>query len=97
MDPPAPPSTTAQELKAERAQREPVKRDSRVLRLDRMTNYEAALAQIVGTVNSRPCGNCSKGNGPFVLCVSRPGVFNESCANCHYNSLGKRCSLRGCK
>ena len=97
MDPPAPLLTTAQELKAERAQREPVKRDSHVLRLDRMTNYEAVLVQIMGTMNSWPCGNCSKGNGLFVLCVLRPGVFNESCANCHYNSLGKCCSLQGCK
>ena len=52
MDPPAPPSTTAQELKAKRAQCEPVKHNSCVLWLDHMTNYKAALAQIMGTVNS---------------------------------------------
>lgn len=48
------------------------------------------------------CGNCSKGNGPFVHCrvvlfpdaSQSPIQWNWACAGCSYSSGGNKCSFR---
>ena len=64
------------------------------LNTGRPTNFEAVLGQIVGQFAPAPCRHCAGGYGPWTLCVVVPGHFGGSCANCHYGSLGTRCSLR---
>lgn len=61
---------------------------------DRSSNRESYLAQCVGEVALEPCKHCKKGSGPYLLCVTVPGYLWESCANCHYNNEGVRCSFR---
>src|SRR3981081_3291993 len=63
-------------------------------RLNRDANIEANLAQITGQVNVPECTHYARRNGVFVLCVSAAGQLSGSCANCHYNNEGVRCSLR---
>ncbi|KAJ5426127.1 hypothetical protein N7465_001197 [Penicillium sp. CMV-2018d] len=48
------------------------------------------------------CGNCSRGNGPFVHCrvvllrdATQPTIqWNWACAGCSYSSGGSKCSFR---
>jgi hypothetical protein len=76
--------------------REPVLRpEASEINWARVVNKEAVAAQVAGEVNEFPCRHCDRGNGPFTECVSVYGFLNGSCANCHYNSSGRRCSLRG--
>ena len=74
--------------------RNPTTRPGRNTRLNRDANIEANLAQITGQVNVPECAHCARENGVFALCVSAPGHLSGSCANCHYNNEGVRCSLR---
>lgn len=74
--------------------RNPTTRPGRNARLNRDANIEANLAQITGQVNVPECAHCARRNGVFALCVSAPGQLSGSCANCHYNNEGVRCSLR---
>ena len=74
--------------------RNPTTRPGRNIRLNRDANIEANLAQIIGQVNIPECAHCARRNGVFVLCVSAAGQLSGSCANCHYNNEGVRCSLR---
>lgn len=82
--------------------RNPTNRDGRITRLTRSSNprrirtanIEANLAQITGRVNVPECAQCTQGSGVFALCVSVPSQLRGSCANCHYNDKGARCSLR---
>ncbi len=76
--------------------RNPVTRPGRTVRLTRDANIEANLAQITGQVNDPACSHCARNFGVFAACVSSAGQLNESCANCHYNNEGVRCSLREC-
>jgi len=77
--------------------REPVLNEGRQLRLDRAVNREALLAQTRGVRLHVPCSHCKKGQGPFTVCAAVPGHLNGSCASCHYNNSGSRCSLRSGK
>lgn len=61
---------------------------------ERMGNREAILAQACGNVVPSACSLCSKRNGPWTECVVATGFLGGSCANCHYNSGGSKCSLR---
>jgi len=74
--------------------RNPTTRPGRNARLNRDANIEANLAQITGQVNVLECAHCARKNGVFALCVSAAGQLSGSCANCHYNNEGVRCSLR---
>jgi hypothetical protein len=74
--------------------RNPTTRPGRNVRLNRDANIEANLAQITGQVNVPECAHCARRNGVFALCVSAPDQLSGSCANCHYNNEGVRCSLR---
>jgi hypothetical protein len=74
--------------------RNPTTRPGRNARLNRDANIEANLAQITGQVNVPECTHCAQRNGVFALCVSASGQLSGSCANCHYNNEGVRCSLR---
>lgn len=76
------------------ALRDALLRENRVLNLSRPSNVEANLAQRVGAVNPTDCTHCARGLGPFLLCVSVVDYFGGSCAGCHYNNEGTRCSLR---
>jgi hypothetical protein len=76
------------------AARNPTTRPGRNTRLTRDANIEANLAQITGQVNLPESRHCARRNGVFVLCVSVVGQLSGSCANCHYNNEGWRCSLR---
>ena len=60
----------------------------------RPSNIEALCAYQVGEVNEPPCTHCERGIGIYQQCVSVKDFLNGSCANCHYNSEGTRCSLR---
>jgi hypothetical protein len=66
--------------------------------LARTANREAVLAQAVGQVEEKPCHHCSKGEGVFATCVrvrkEDELLLKGSCAACHANSTGSRCSLR---
>lgn len=62
--------------------------------LSRGTNIEAIFGQIVGQVSPWPCTHCAGNHGPWTLCITVPGYFTGSCANCHFGSQGRRCSLR---
>ena len=64
---------------------------------ERPVNREAIIGQTRGEVTSVTCGRCQNGLGPFSKCVVVEGFFSGSCTNCHYNSQGSRCSLRGGK
>jgi hypothetical protein len=68
--------------------------ENRVLNLTRQSNVEANLAQRVGAVNTTSCAHCTRGLGPFLLCVLVVDHLGRSCANCHYNNKGTRYSLR---
>jgi hypothetical protein len=70
---------------------------SSAINLDTPGNRDAYLAQAVGSVASPACSHCTKSNGAWVGCVVVPGYFLGSCANCHYNNEGPRCTLRPCK
>ncbi|KAK6592200.1 hypothetical protein H4I96_12060 [Botrytis cinerea] len=61
------------------------------------TSVEAHLVQERGEVFTSRCNSCgNKGRpaGPWKECVALEGFLQGSCANCHVNNLGKRCSLR---
>lgn len=60
-------------------------------------NCEAYLAQGCGVPSPTPCFHCKKGGGPFSVCIVVPGYLNGSCAGCHYNGNGGRCSLGSSK
>jgi hypothetical protein len=93
---PAKASRALKQLVAMPPLREPTLRSpSAKINLDRPVNREAVAAQLVGKVNPTPCSSCKKNDGPFTLCVSVEGFLKDSCANCHFNSSGARCSLRG--
>jgi hypothetical protein len=66
--------------------------------LSRIANREAVLAQAVGEVEISPCNHCKVGVGVFTDCVrvqdGDKHFLRGSCASCHANSLGKRCSFR---
>ena len=69
------------------------------LRMNRVINREAVAAQAVGQVETTSCCHCAKGMGRFVNCV-RVKIDDEylllgSCAACHANGSGSRCSFRG--
>lgn len=75
-------------------------RTSAVLKPDGTQNnisVEAHLVQERGEVFASRCNSCgNKGRpaGPWEECVALEGFLQGSCANCHVNNLGKRCSLR---
>ncbi|KAI1451825.1 hypothetical protein F4805DRAFT_473134 [Annulohypoxylon moriforme] len=56
----------------------------------------AAYAAMVGIIlpPERSCTSCKANNSPFRNCIVLPGYLNGSCAGCHYNSGGSRCSHR---
>ncbi|KAE9367799.1 hypothetical protein N431DRAFT_429112 [Stipitochalara longipes BDJ] len=74
--------------------RVPVLRAGRATNQTRGSNLEAELGQFVGQVQTPGCTHCARGFGVWTVCVAVPGFLNGSCANCHYGSEGKRCSLR---
>jgi hypothetical protein len=74
--------------------REPETRPGRETHLYRDANIEAVLAQSTGQINDPECAHCAQGSGVWASCVSVPGSSLGSCANCHYNNEGNRCSLR---
>lgn len=47
-----------------------------------------------GDVAHVPCATCKKSCGPFTDCVVHPEIGGGSCTNCHYGSMGNRCTLR---
>ncbi|OBT40133.1 hypothetical protein VE00_09949 [Pseudogymnoascus sp. WSF 3629] len=64
--------------------------------LARPANAEAWVAQHVGKEASSLCDHCGKGSGPFggLPCVVVDDHLGGSCASCHYNSSGRRCSFQ---
>lgn len=69
-------------------------RRERAMDLGRTSNREAFLGQCVGVASATPCGHCARSLGPWDSCVVVAGQFGGSCANCHFNNEGRRCSLR---
>jgi hypothetical protein len=94
------PSNAMETLAQMTAVREPVWRDwyypVETFNLSRLFNWEALQVQCIGAVNAFPCEHCRRGYGPWAQCVILQGFLDGSCANCHYNCHGFRCSLR-CK
>jgi hypothetical protein len=74
--------------------RTPVVRLDRAVNLSRSINLEACYGQATGQIQAVPCTHCASGSGPWTECVVVAGSFWGSCANCHYSSMGSRCSLR---
>lgn len=70
------------------------------LNLQRPSNRDAVLAQAVGEEEPRACNHCMKEEGAFRTCVTVKDewglLLQGSCASCHVNSAGNRCSFR-CK
>ncbi|DAA73952.1 TPA_exp: Uncharacterized protein A8136_3938 [Trichophyton benhamiae CBS 112371] len=64
------------------------------LNLARAINRESIIMQLRGHPASAACEHCNKGAGPFIECIVMKDTFSGSCANCHFNDLGTRCSLR---
>jgi hypothetical protein len=91
---PARPSQAMLSLSQRVAVRIPRLRPGRLINTARPTNLEALLGQFTGQLNSPGCTHCTGGHGVWGACVSVPGFFGSSCANCHYGSEGRRCSLR---
>ncbi|KAF8460687.1 hypothetical protein BDZ91DRAFT_798766 [Kalaharituber pfeilii] len=71
-------------------------RSGRKIRYKPIQNLEAAIAQTRGVLHTgeKACLPCRRILGPFAQCVRVPGQFMESCASCHYNAMGARCSFR---
>jgi len=95
--PPLPrkPSDVTARLAALSAVRVAELRPGRSTNMDRPANVEAAFAQVVGQLPAGgQCRHCVGGHGPWRVCVVVGGCFGGSCANCHYNSEGQRCSFR---
>jgi hypothetical protein len=69
------------------------------LRMNQAINREAIAAQAVGQVELVSCCHCAKGMGHFVNCVrvkiDDGYLLSGSCAACHANGSGSRCSFRG--
>ncbi|KAJ5937619.1 hypothetical protein N7454_003961 [Penicillium verhagenii] len=63
----------------------------------RRENVESLVAQSVGmeVLPGQECDSCKRKLGPFTSCVVVPSLGNKflSCANCHWQSRGKRCSF----
>lgn len=76
--------------------RKAVLRSDKVINYTRKTNVEAEMAQLVGEAQDPECDHCEDGSGPWDTCVKVADSLglNSSCANCHYGSMGTRCSLR---
>jgi hypothetical protein len=72
----------------------PILRPGRTINTARPTNLEALLGQMTSQVTTSKYTHCAGGSGRWSTCVSVPGFFGSSCANCHYGSEGRRCSLR---
>jgi hypothetical protein len=88
-------SALAATLVGEPRLREPSLREgAAAIKWARIVNREAVLAQGRGLVAEAACKHCAGGHGPFNECVVLPGRLGGSCANCHYNSSGARCSFR---
>ncbi|KAJ5152748.1 uncharacterized protein N7482_009226 [Penicillium canariense] len=57
----------------------------------KLYRVEAAVMQIVGTVQLATCRHCLQENGPFNQCVIVTGHI--PCANCQWTGDGQRCSF----
>ena len=70
--------------------------NDRAVNLSRPSNIEAMLGQMVGDISNPACEHCSRSrpSGLWTSCVIVEGFFGGSCANCHYNNMAPRCSLR---
>ncbi|RHZ63994.1 DUF3716 domain-containing protein [Aspergillus thermomutatus] len=92
------PSRAMEALGQKTAVREPVWRATydpeESFNLGRFVNWEALQVQCIGAVTASPCEHCRRGYGPWAQCVMLQGYLRGSCANCHYNSDGARCSFR---
>lgn len=62
---------------------------------NRRESIAACIMATRGKIAQTPCTCCARGKGNFSFCISLPGWFNGSCANCHYGAQGSLCSFRG--
>lgn len=81
-----------------RTQRLPTqRRPNQKLNMERRSNAEALFIYLTG--EEKPlgggCKNCKRGHGPWVKCVTYPGLLCGACSNCWYNASGSRCSFQG--
>jgi len=75
----------------------PVKRKidvKRAITVNRQQNAQAVQAFMRGDAANPACISCSKGSGPFPICVTAAGCLRGACASCHYGGEGSRCSFR---
>jgi hypothetical protein len=56
-------------------------------------NAQAIQAFMRGDAANPACISCSKGSGPFPICVTVAGCLCGMCASCHYGGEGSRCSF----
>lgn len=66
----------------------------RGITVNRQQNAQAAQAYMRGDAANPPCISCSKGSGPFPICVTVADSLRGACASCHYGGEGSRCSFR---
>jgi hypothetical protein len=93
---PAHPTAVMVALAAMPTVRNPVLRPNRSANTGRPSNMEALLGHMVGEEEATGCKHCTRARpaGVWAACVTVNGYFGGSCANCHYNNEGIRCSLR---
>lgn len=66
----------------------------RTILYSRTYNVESVLMQITGNEVETPCERCDRKVGPYIRCVIPQGAdATTPCANCHYNSMGNKCSF----
>lgn len=78
-----------------RARKLKLRKDPKILNMNRPCNIEATLNHIRGTRAVQMCKSCTRGHGPFTDCVFVEGSMMAACANCWFNACGTRCSFQG--
>ena len=63
---------------------------------DRTENVEACMLVVTGDEHAGQdaCAYCQGGRGVIAGCFTLGDLSQGSCANCHYNGMGSKCSFR---
>ncbi|KAE9380787.1 hypothetical protein N431DRAFT_477658 [Stipitochalara longipes BDJ] len=70
----------------------PVRNETQLLR-KAQHNYEAALANGVGSEQNPACSRCQRGAKIFDICSTPGDIFGGACASCHGHELDSACSF----
>ena len=95
--PPGPYTPLNQSLLDMGEKRQAQLRTGHAIRDTRPEHRTSLISHIVGDQQTPACEQCSAGLGPFDKCVTVPGHFLGTCANCLYRGRRKECSFRNGK